>query len=158
IVHEVAAYLEQLAPLGLAADWDNVGLLLGDPSAEVRRLMTCLTVTPASAAEAIEDGVQLIVSHHPILFRPVKRLTAATAEGRMRLGLARTGVAVSSPHTAFDNTPGGINDLIAKRLGLTEVRPLRRREGTRQCKIVVFVPDNDLGRVSDALFGAGAGH
>src|SRR5207248_11315845 len=95
--------------------------------------------------------------HHPVLFRAVKRLTTATPEGRVLLALLRAGVAVYSPHTALDNTAGGINDLLARRLGLEEVRPLRRREGARQCKIVVFVPDKDLAKVSDALFTAGAG-
>jgi dinuclear metal center YbgI/SA1388 family protein len=154
----VLDFLERFAPPGLAADWDNVGLLLGDRAAAVRRVMTCLTVTPESAAEAIEEGAQLIVTHHPILFRPVKRLTTATPEGSILLALIRAGVAVYSPHTAFDNTHGGINELLARRLGLVEVVPLRRQPGTSQCKVVVFVPDADLAGVSDALFAAGAGH
>ncbi len=157
-VAAVVDFLKQFAPTQLAADWDNVGLLLGDGDAEVRRVITCLTVTPEVAAESVEAGVQLIVTHHPVLFRAVKRLTTATPEGRMLLTLIRAGVAVYSPHTAFDNTVGGINDLLARRLGLTDVRPLRRGEGARQCKIVVFVPDQDLTRVSDALFAAGVGH
>src|SRR6185437_15208611 len=132
-------YLEPFAPLELAANWDNVGLLLGERSAPVERIMTCLTVTPESAAEAIEARANLIVTHHPILFRGVKRLTDATPDGRMLLDLVRAGVAVYSPHTAFDNTRGGINDLLARRLGLTDVAPLRRGEGPRQCKLVVFV-------------------
>jgi dinuclear metal center YbgI/SA1388 family protein len=119
--------------------------------------MTCLTVTPTTAAEAVAAGVQLIVAHHPILFRAVKRLTADQPEGAMLLGLVRAGVAVYSPHTAFDNTAGGINDILADRLGLVDRTPLRRGEGPRQCKVVVFVPDKDLAPVSDALFAAGAG-
>jgi dinuclear metal center YbgI/SA1388 family protein len=157
-VAAVVDFLERFAPPGLAADWDNVGLLLGDRSARVRRLLTCLTVTPDVAAEAGAEKAQLIVTHHPILFRAVKRLTASHPEGRMLLALIRAGVAVYSPHTAFDNTAGGINDALAGRLALREVGPLRRREGARQCKVVVFVPDADLGRVSDAMFAAGAGH
>jgi dinuclear metal center YbgI/SA1388 family protein len=157
-VAAVIAFLEEFAPPALAASWDNVGLLLGHRDARVKRIMTCLTVTPESAAEAVEAKAQLIVTHHPILFRPVKRLTTANPEGRMLLSLARAGVAVYSPHTAFDNTHGGINDAIARRLGLTDVAPLRRGEGPRSCKVVVFVPDKDLARVSDAMFAAGAGH
>src|SRR5205814_2929159 len=130
---------------------------LGDPAASVQRILTCLTLTPEVAAEAVETGCQLIVTHHPILFRGAKRLTTSTAEGRTVLALARAGVAVYSPHTAFDNTSGGINDALAQKLGLTDLVPLRRREGGRQCKIVVFMPDADLGKVSDALFAAGAG-
>jgi dinuclear metal center YbgI/SA1388 family protein len=153
----VIDHLEQLAPPRLAADWDNVGLLLGDRAAEVARLMTCLTVTPESAGEAIERKADLIVTHHPILFRATKRLTGDSAEGRMLLGLARAGVAVYSPHTAFDNATAGINDLLARTLGLVEVRPLRPGTGAKSIKLVVFVPDSDLARVSDALFNAGAG-
>src|SRR5262245_35350223 len=157
-VAAVVAYLDQFAPRHLAASWDNVGLLLGDRAAPVTRIMTCLTVTPASAAEAVAEKVNLIVTHHPVLFRPVQRLTADTAEGRMLLALIQAGVAVYSPHTAFDNTRDGINDSLARRLGLTEVSPLRRRGGPGQCKIVVFVPESDLNRVADAMFAAGAGN
>jgi dinuclear metal center YbgI/SA1388 family protein len=157
-VADVIALLENLAPPTLAAGWDNVGLLLGRRNSAVKRLMTCLTVTPDSAAEAVAEGAQLVVSHHPILFRGAKRLNDGTAEGRIILELAGAGVAVYSPHTAFDNTAGGINDLLAARLNLTAVAPLRPLPGPAQYKVVVFVPDKDLGRVSDALFAAGAGH
>jgi dinuclear metal center YbgI/SA1388 family protein len=156
-VAAVVTVLEHFAPLVLAAEWDNVGLLLGESTAEVRRAMTCLTVTPDNAAEAVADGADLIVTHHPILFRSVKRLTDATPEGRMLLALARANVAVYSPHTAFDDADGGINDQLARRLGLMGVSPLRRREAVRLYKIVVFTPENDLERVSEALFAAGAG-
>src|SRR5262245_10022782 len=118
--------LEQFAPPGLAADWDNVGLLLGARAGDLQALMTCLTVTPESAAEAVEAGANLIVTHHPVLFRPIQRLTTATPDGRMLLDLVRAGVRVYSPHTAFDNTQGGINDMLAGRLGLHDVKPLRR--------------------------------
>src|ERR1700712_1703455 len=111
-------HLEKLAPTRFAADWDNVGLLLGERSGDVSRLMTCLTVTPATAQEAIDRKAELIVTHHPILFKGAKRLTGDTAEGRMLLALARAGVAVYSPHTALDNATDGINDLLARRLGL----------------------------------------
>lgn len=156
-VAEFAAYLEQFAPCGTAAEWDNVGLLLGDPGASAGRIMTCLTLTPDVAAEAVREGAELIVTHHPVLFRGVKRLTATTPDGRAVLPLLRAGIAVYSPHTAFDNCPGGINDGLCARLGLEKVGPLRPREAGRQCKLVVFVPDSDLQRVSDAVFAAGAG-
>jgi dinuclear metal center YbgI/SA1388 family protein len=156
-VADIAAALNAYLPLELAADWDNVGLLLGDPKAEVRRILTCLTVTPTVADEAVAAGAQLIVTHHPILFRGVKRLTTATAEGQSVLALARAGIAVFSPHTSFDNARGGINDRLAAKLGLTDVRPLRYRDSSPTCKIVVFVPESDLAKVSDAMFAAGAG-
>jgi dinuclear metal center YbgI/SA1388 family protein len=154
----VIAFLEQLAPPSLAADWDNVGLLLGDQSASVQRIMTCLSVTPDSAAEAVESSAHLVVTHHPVLFRGVKRLTTATPEGRVLLPLIRAGVGVYSAHTAYDNASRGINDALAGRLQLQDIAPLRRQAGPRQCKVVVFVPEADLGRVSDAMFAAGAGN
>jgi dinuclear metal center YbgI/SA1388 family protein len=157
-VAAVVEFLERLAPNDLAAEWDNVGLLLGDREAACRGVMTCLTVTPDVADEAVADGAGLIVTHHPVLFRAAKRLTTGNPEGRMLLTLVRAGVSVYSPHTAFDNTHGGINDTLARRLELKDVGPLRRTDGPRRCKVVVFVPESDLARVSDAVFAAGAGH
>src|SRR5262249_47116351 len=78
-------------------------------------------------------------------------------DGQVVLPLARAGVAVLSPHTAFDNCPGGINDVLCRRLGVKRAVPLRPREGHREYKLAVFVPDKDLVPVSDALFSAGAG-
>jgi len=157
-VAKVVEYLGQFAPPEIAAAWDNVGLLLGAADSPVGRIMTCLTVTPETAAEALDGRAQLIVTHHPIPFRPVRRLTSETAEGRTLLALLRGGVSVYSPHTAFDNTAGGINDMLGQRLGLLDLTGLRRKDGPGQCKIVVFVPEVDLARVSDTLFAAGAGH
>lgn len=156
-VADVTACLNRFAPPALAAEWDNVGLLVGDPACAVERVMTCLTVTPEVVAEAVADGVGLIVAHHPVLFRGAKRLTTQTGDGRLLLPLIRSGVAVYSPHTSFDNCPGGINDGLCKRLGLTNVAPLRPRDGRREFKLVVFVPDADREKVSDAVFAAGAG-
>jgi dinuclear metal center YbgI/SA1388 family protein len=156
-VADIVRVLEQWFPLALAAEWDNVGLLLGDSVQPVERLMTCLTVTPASADEAIRDKAHLIVSHHPVLFRGAKSLTTASAEGAVLLKLIRAGIAVYSPHTAFDNAPGGINDFLAKRLGLGGIRPLRSLALDNNVKLAIFVPDGDLAKVSDAVFTAGAG-
>ena len=124
-VADLTAALDEFAPPTLAESWDNTGLLLGDSRAAISTVLTCLTLTPDVAAEAITAGAGLVVTHHPILFRPVQRLTTATAEGRMLLDLARAGVAVYSPHTSFDSTAGGINAQIADRLGLRDIVPLR---------------------------------
>jgi dinuclear metal center YbgI/SA1388 family protein len=134
-----------------------VGLLLGDANAIVERILTCLTITPDVVEEAIRERVNLIVSHHPILFKAVKKLTAQTQDGQLVLPLVRAGVAVYSPHTAFDNCVGGINDILCRRLGIANAVPLRPRSAVAQCKLVAFVPDADLGKVSDAVFAAGAG-
>jgi dinuclear metal center YbgI/SA1388 family protein len=123
-VAAIAAFLEQLAPLRLAEEWDNVGLLVGDRSQNVTKLMTCLTVTPASAAEAVESGADLIVTHHPMPFLAPKRLTDATTVGRLLLQLIAAHVAVYSAHTAFDSAREGINERLAAGLELHDVAPL----------------------------------
>ncbi len=125
LVSDVVQFLESLAAPALAEDWDNVGLLLGDADAAIRSVMTCLTLTPDVAEEAIARTAGLVVTHHPILFNSVKRLTTDTLEGRMLLELVRAGVAVYSPHTAFDNGSGGINQWLANQLGLLDIAPLR---------------------------------
>lgn len=123
-VAQVAAFLESFAPPALAEEWDNVGLLVGDRDALVTRAMTCLTITAASAAEAIAEGAELIVAHHPLPFRALKRITTDSAEGKLLWSLARAGVAIYSPHTAFDSAARGINQRLAEGLCLSDVGPL----------------------------------
>lgn len=123
-VAEITDFLDQFAPPRLAEDWDNVGLLAGDRSRNVARAMTCLTATPASAAEAIEQRTQLMVTHHPLPFQPLRRLTTETPGGRLLLDLIAARIAVYSPHTAFDSAAQGINQRLAEGLRLQDVRPL----------------------------------
>jgi len=163
-VGDVTAWLEQFAPSRLAEAWDNVGLLWGDPDALVQRVMTCLTVTSTTAAEAIQEQAGLIVSHHPVLFRATKKIRADLPETGHLWKLARAGIAIASPHTAFDNTRDGINDIICRRLGLVEVAPLRsfttdpdQAAGPRSFKVVVFTPEPEREVVLSAAFSAGAG-
>jgi dinuclear metal center YbgI/SA1388 family protein len=122
---EIIEQFEKIAPLSLAEEWDNVGLLIGDPDAEVASALTCLTLTPDVAREAIDSGAKLVISHHPILFRPVQRITTANSEGRMLLDLIRAGVAVYSAHTAYDSARDGINQQLATALGLQNIAPIR---------------------------------
>jgi len=123
-VGDVAQFLEEFAPASLAESWDNVGLLVGDHDQQVEHVMTCLTITPASAREAVEGRADLIVSHHPLPFRALKRLTTETGEGRLLLELIGARISVFSPHTAFDSAQQGINARLAALLQLTGVEPL----------------------------------
>src|SRR5262245_36054043 len=116
--------LDEFAPPALAAEWDNVGLLVGDRAQKVERVLTCLTITPAVAGEAIRERADLVVTHHPLPFRPLKRLTADEPAGRLLLDLIRAGIAIHSPHTAFDSAAAGINQQFAEGLGLIELAPL----------------------------------
>lgn len=123
-VADVATFLNELAPPALAETWDNVGLLVGRHEQPIERVMTCLTITPASAREAIDGRAELIVTHHPLPFRALKRLTSETGEGRMLLDLIAARISVFSPHTAFDSAEQGINERLARGLELAEVAPL----------------------------------
>ena len=129
LVSDLCSFLESFAPRALAAEWDNVGLLVGDRAQKALRLMTCLTVTPDVAREAIAERVDLVVTHHPLPFKPLKRLTADEPAGRILLDLIRAGVAIYSPHTAFDSAAEGINQRLAEGLGLSGIQPLELAEG-----------------------------
>jgi dinuclear metal center YbgI/SA1388 family protein len=123
-IADVVAFLDRFAPARLAAEWDNVGLLVGDRQCAVTSIMTCLTATPESVAEANSERANLIVTHHPFPFRATKRITTDTNEGRMLLDLITGGIAVYSPHTAFDSAAEGINQRLAEGLGLENIAPL----------------------------------
>ena len=124
LVSDVRQFLDSFAPPVLAEEWDNVGLLVGDPQQRVERVMTCLTITPASCAEAVSKRADLIVTHHPLPFHPLRRLTTESTPGRLLLELIRAGIAVYSPHTAFDSAAEGINQQLAECIALEDIQPL----------------------------------
>lgn len=124
-VNDVLDFLAEYAPVELAEEWDNVGLLVGQRSDPVSSIMTCLTLTPDVAEEAVSKQASLVITHHPILFRAVKKLTDETSEGRMLLSLIRAGVAVYSPHTSYDSAYEGVNRQLAESLDLSDVQPIR---------------------------------
>ncbi len=135
-VSDVAQFLSDFAPPALAESWDNVGLLVGKHEQPLSRVMTCLTITPDSAAEAVAEKADLIVSHHPLPFKPLKRLTGESNEGRLLLEIIGAGIAVFSPHTAFDSASQGINQRLAAGLELTNIAPL----------VLAEEPDRGAGR------------
>lgn len=123
-VADVHSFLQTIAPLELAESWDNVGLLVGRTKSPVHRIMTALTLVPENVAEAIEHEIDLVVVHHPLPFHASKRITDDTTPGRMLLDLIEAGISVLSLHTAWDNTTNGINEQLAKMIGLTAIAPL----------------------------------
>ncbi|HEY4759524.1 MAG TPA: Nif3-like dinuclear metal center hexameric protein [Thermoguttaceae bacterium] len=123
-IQSIVAFLEQFAPVQLAQQWDNVGLLVGDREREAKKVMTCLTVTPDSAAEAIELKADLIVTHHPLPFTELNRITTDSTVGRLLWDIIGERIAIYSPHTAFDSAQKGINQRLAAGLGLRGVTPL----------------------------------
>jgi len=123
-IEDIVTSLENFAPPELAEDWDNVGLLVGSPEWPATRILTCLTITPTTVAEAIEHRVELIVAHHPLPFHSLKTITTATTAGRMLLQLIGARIGVYSSHTAFDSAQTGINQHLAIGLDLQQIEPL----------------------------------
>jgi len=151
--------LQKLAPLELAQSWDNVGLLAGDTSAKVKRMLLCIDLVPEVVDEAVAVKAQMVMSYHPPIFKPVSRLVtpAPAPEAAVHRCIAG-GIAVYSMHTALDAADGGTNDCLARLCGIDNTEPLEYTDaGPTEYKLVVFVPANDTERVAGAMFAAGAG-
>ncbi len=124
-VSHVVAALEALAPRRLAEDWDNVGLQLGHPDWPVRRILVALDPTPGVVEEAVRTSAQVIVTHHPLIFRPLRQLDLATVSGTLLQRLIEKRVAVITAHTNLDSVQGGINDILTEILELNDVSVLQ---------------------------------
>jgi dinuclear metal center YbgI/SA1388 family protein len=154
-VADLVRALDSIAPLAHAEEWDNVGLLAGDPASSLTRALLCIDCTRDVVLEAEKTRCEAIVAYHPPLFRPISRVT----RGSIVYDLVRRGLALYSPHTALDAADGGTNDVLADAIGMTDERaPIRpTAPKATQHKLVTFVPPDALAKVSDALFEAGAG-
>ncbi len=156
-IQDLVGLINALYPPAFAEEWDNVGLQAGDPSAQLSRVLICLDPGPKSIEAARTVGAQAILSHHPLIFRPLKNITPCDETGRVLFAAIREGIAVISAHTNLDRAPGGLNDWLAARLGLVHTAPLAFAGGGDLLKLVVFVPTGYENQVADALFSAGAG-
>jgi dinuclear metal center YbgI/SA1388 family protein len=151
-VSDILGIINKIAPQGLAEAWDNTGLQLGDPAADVTRIMVALDATPAVVKSAIDSSCQLLVTHHPLIFKPQKSISTGTTQGRLIHAAIRGGLSIISMHTNYDIAAGGLNDLLAERLGLSECSPLQITPHQELAKLVVFVPETHLNPVRTALF------
>ncbi|MDD2422039.1 MAG: Nif3-like dinuclear metal center hexameric protein [Heliobacteriaceae bacterium] len=158
VCSQIIGWLERLAPKHLAAEWDAIGLQAGDPGALVTGVYLALDVDPGVVEAAVEKGCQLIVTHHPLIFKPLKALRWDLPAGWLLRRLAVAGLQVYAAHTNLDVAGGGVNDALAARLGLTGVVPLGGDQGAELVKIAVFVPADHEAVVRRALGEAGAGH
>ena len=144
-------------PPASADDWDAVGLVYGDPDADVSKVMFAVDPAPEVAREAAAWGADLLVVHHPLFLKPVHGFPATTPKGRTLATLAGAGCALLTAHTNADRAVGGVSEALAHALGLTDVRPLLASDDEAHDKLVVFVPVADADAVRAALADAGAG-
>lgn len=155
-IKDVAAYLESLAPRALQESYDNTGLLIGDPHTGVLGVLVTLDCTESVVDEAIALKCNLIVAHHPIIFKGLKKLTGQTYVERTVIKAIKNDVAIYTAHTNLDNVYQGVNKKIAEKIGLKNTKVLAPRIGTLS-KLVTFVPKEHLEAVTNQLHEAGAG-
>ena len=154
---EVVSRLDDEYDPRWADSWDAVGLVCGDPEQQVRSVLFAVDPTLAVADEAVTRGVDLLVTHHPLLLRPMSSVAATTPKGRVVHRLVSNGVALHVCHTNADSADPGVSDAMAEALGLSQVRPLDSDPGEATEKLVTFVPHAEAAKVIDALAEAGAG-
>ncbi|MGB2867513.1 MAG: Nif3-like dinuclear metal center hexameric protein [Bacteroidota bacterium] len=156
LIADIEQILESWAPRWIAWERDNVGLQVGDRSKTVRKVLVALDITEKIISEAAVRGANLIVSHHPLLFRPPSAISAADPVGKLVLSLAEKKIALYSAHTNLDFTKEGVSFSLARKLGLADVKFLAPLKDLL-AKIVVFVPEEHRERVTNAMVKAGAG-
>lgn len=155
-VSDIISALEEVAPRPLQEDYDNCGLLVGSADAECTGVLLTVDVTPAVVQEAVDTGLNLIVAHHPLIFRGLKSLTGKSAVERSVIMAIRGGVSVYACHTCLDNAVHGVSKRMASMLGLKNVTTLDPQKG-KSLKLSVYVPSDHVGSLQKALFEAGAG-
>jgi len=128
-IRDFLTILQQIVPTGLAEEWDNVGLLVGDPGQQVRRVLLALDPTAALIDQAAAKRYDLVVTHHPVIFRPLKTVRTDTPTGRFIATAARNQISVIACHTNLDSSQGGVSDHLAQSLGLVDIRPLAPSRG-----------------------------
>ena len=155
-VKDVCEALEELAPLALQESYDNAGLLCGDADMEVKSALLAIDVTEDVVDEAIAKGCNMIISHHPLIFRGLKKITGKSYVERCVVKAIKNDIAIYSSHTNLDKVIGGVNVKMAEKLGLKSLEVLCA-EDEALCQIVTFVPRDYVEKVADAMFAAGGG-
>jgi dinuclear metal center YbgI/SA1388 family protein len=153
---QITEAVERIAPIALAEEWDNCGLQVGDPEAEVNRVLVALTPLPEIFDEAQEKGAEFLLFHHPLIFDPLKSVVTSSYPGGLLATAIRSGLAVYAAHTSYDAAPAGVSAALARTLSLGgPLRVLSPRGALR--KLVVFVPEENVDAVAEALAEVGAG-
>ena len=154
-IKDIVSQIEKIAPPSLAQSWDNTGLLIGDSSSAVKKVLLTIDITHEVVKEAKQNGCNFIISYHPVIWDGLKSVTSSSVVYE----LVCCGISVYSMHTALDAVAGGLNDELAKMVGIKNPQPIGDFVEGKQnnYKLIVFVPVNSLEKVADAVFKAGAG-
>lgn len=155
--YEVIQVFEQFSPKSLAMEGDKIGLQVGSLNKPVTKVLVALDVLEEVVDEAIEKGVQLIIAHHPPIYRPMGKITPDNASGRIITKLIKHDIAVYAAHSNLDVAKGGVNDLLAEALGLCNTKVLAPTYEDKVVKLAVYVPEADAEKVREAIGNAGAG-
>lgn len=153
---DFVGWFEGLIPASFQEDYDNSGLQAGDPCASIGSVLLTVDVTPEVIEEAARTGCDMVLSHHPVIFSPLRRLAYGSNSEVCIAEALKKGIAIYSAHTSFDNSGKGVSHILAKKIGLEGIHVLEPMKG-RLMKLVTFVPESHAGIVRDALFDAGAG-
>lgn len=153
----VASIMENIAPKRLAENWDNVGLIIGDSSSSIKKIMVCLDLPAWVVDEAIDANVDMIITHHPIIFNPIKKISNDTALGKKIMKLIKNNISVYTSHTNFDIAQGGLNDIFARQLGFVKTDIMKTMIEEKLYKIITYVPEGFEDKVLEQMCKAGAG-
>ncbi len=156
-VSDVVSLIEKIAPSRLAEEWDNPGLQVGNQDRPVKKVWISLDPTPDVVDAACKSKVDLLITHHPLIFKPLKSIDFASPAGSVIYKAAVCGLAVFSAHTNLDSAQEGLNDLLALHIGLKNTRALSVSCETGKCKFVVYVPAGHEQKVMKSLFETKAG-
>lgn len=156
-VQTVCQYIEEFAPPALQEEYDNSGLLVGYPQMIVAGALICVDVTEDVIQEAVDNGLNLIISHHPLIFGGLKRITGSNEVQRCVIKAIKNDIAIYAAHTNVDSVINGVSGRMAEKLGLKNIRILQPKEKSL-LKLAVFVPPAHADAVRKAIFEAGAGH
>lgn len=154
---EIINFFEQTAPLTLQESYDNSGLLIGDTNKEIAKALISLDVTNDVIDEAIKEKCSLIISHHPLIFKPLKKLTSQNLTERLIVKAIKNDIAIYAMHTNLDNISKGVNAILARKLGVNNIQILSP-SASKLKKLVCFCPQEHSDNVRQAMFKAGAGH
>lgn len=156
-IADVIGFLETIAPRSLAEKWDNVGLMTGNPGQEAKKIWVALDPLPDVVEEAAKNQADLLITHHPLIFKPITCIDPATTTGKILKIALSSNLSIYCAHTNLDKAEQGVNQILADRLGVHSLSPLLPDKETGQVKFVVTVPKTHETPVLEALFAAGAG-